>query len=155
MAFDSPGVRGQRLPVGSQRSLSKPHEDVRVECTALLGLRPFVDVLRCVHPLEHKHANNENDNNSPIPVILGDSERRHRAPLQEILLDGMDSPLKTQRVLERVLGKLDTTTRSPHACEQELNALLLRWNRKWPAPDDREHFRASVVVPGRIKRGVF
>ena len=84
-----------------------------------------------------------------IPIVLRDSERCGRASFQELLLDGLDSPLKTQRVLESVIRESDFAVRFSHTSQEKLNPLLLRAACKRSASHCRKHLGTPVVVGDR------
>ena len=84
-----------------------------------------------------------------IPIVLRDSERCGRASFQELLLDVLDSPLKTQRVLESVIRESDFAVGFSHTSQEKLNPLLLRAACKWPAAHGRKHLGTPVVVGDR------
>ena len=84
-----------------------------------------------------------------IPTVLRYAKRCARASPEELLLDRLHSPLETQGVLEGVVRESDFAIRFAHACEQELNSLLLRAACKWPAAHGRKHLGTPVVVGDR------
>ena len=68
-AVHGPGDDRERRPVGWSTPFAEPHEDVRMQSTALLSFRS-------------------------VPVVVRDSERSLRAASQELRLDRVHSPLK-------------------------------------------------------------
>ena len=84
-----------------------------------------------------------------IPIVLRDSERCGRASFQELLLDGLDTPLKTQRVFKSVIRESDVAVRFSHTSQEKLYPLLLRAASKWSAAHSCEHLGTPVVVGDR------
>jgi hypothetical protein len=82
-----------------------------------------------------------------IPIVLRYSQGCARASPQKLLLDGLDSPLKTQSMLEGVIRESDFAVGLAQTRQEKLNPLLLRAACKRPAANCREHLRTPVVVP--------
>ena len=84
-----------------------------------------------------------------IPIVLRYPERRGRASPQELLLDGLHSPLKTQGMFQGMIGECDFAVRFPHARQEKLNPLLLCAPCKRSASHCSEHLGTPVVVGDR------
>ena len=84
-----------------------------------------------------------------IPIVLRYSQGCARASPQKLLLDGLDSPLKTQGMLQGMVAESDFAVSLSQARQEKLNPLLLCAARKWPSPDSCEHLGTTVVVRDR------
>lgn len=82
-----------------------------------------------------------------IPIVLRYSQGCARASPQKLLLDGLDSPLKTQSMLQGMVAESDFAVSLSQARQEKLNPLLLRAACKRSAANCREHLRTPVVMP--------
>ena len=121
VAFHNPLNGRQRYPIWVRASLTKPHENVTMQCPALLCLRA-------------------------VPQVMADAKGSRYAPLQKVHLDRMHPPLKRKSVLQGMLRESNAAARLVDARKEVLNPFFRSWPRKRSSSHHSKHLRALVVV---------
>ena len=139
-------VEQQRIPTAGCGPSSPADRFVRCRLKAVTShthstskfIVPLLYTWKIALPEQKKHNS-----------FLWDPQRCARASSQEFLLDGLDSSLEAQHMLEGVIRKRDLAVLFAHAREQKLNSLLLRAARERSTAHCGQHLGTPRIVGDR------